>query len=269
MNIEDIKIIELNILCALDQTCRTLGIKYSLSSGTLLGAIRHKGYIPWDDDIDVMMVREEYEKFIKEGPRLLPAHLFVQTYETDPSYPLNFCKLRDTGTDLKDRRTASLEMVHGVFIDIFPVDRISNSRVMRNFINRLVICILAVKFACTKEWAATSKIRRARKWSFLLTPLARAIGTKKLNQLETWLRKAGNQEKNQYTFADHTDLNVILKKTDAAMPMNLFKTYEEVEFEGNRFMAISAWDEYLTHMYGDYMTPPPPEERLSTHQFCE
>ena len=269
MNIEKIKITELNILLAFDQTCRALGIKYSLSSGTLLGAIRHKGYIPWDDDIDVMMVREEYEKFIKEGPRVLPGHFFVQTYETDSSYPLNFCKLRDTGTDLKDKRTANLDMKHGVSIDIFPVDRISNDRVVRNFVNRLVICILAVKFACTKEWAATSKIKKARKWSFLLTPLARFIGTKKLNQVETWIRKMGNRAKNQMTFADNTDLGAILKKKDAVMLITLFKTYDEVEFEGNNFMAISDWDEYLTHMYGDYMTPPPLEERLSTHQCCE
>ena len=79
----------------------------------------------------------------------------------------------------------------------------------------------------------------------------------------------GNRTKNQMTFADNTDLGAILKKKDAVMPIALFETYDEVEFEGNNFMAISAWDEYLTHMYGDYMTPTPLDERQSTHQFCE
>lgn len=79
---------ELKILIEFDRVCKQLGINYTLSSGTLLGAVRHKGFIPWDDDIDVAMLRDDYNKFITEGQQLLPKHFFIQTYETDKWYRL-------------------------------------------------------------------------------------------------------------------------------------------------------------------------------------
>jgi len=99
-----------------------MNLTYYISYGTLLGAIRHKGFIPWDDDIDVCMPRGDYDRFIKEGSEYLPENYFIQTMESDPKYALNFAKLRDSNTALFEKHVLDVDINHGVFIDIFPVD---------------------------------------------------------------------------------------------------------------------------------------------------
>lgn len=120
--LEQLKSIELEMLKAFIKACDMLNVKYFLLGGTLLGAVRHKGFIPWDDDIDVGMLREDYEIFIAKGASYLPDNLFIQNVYSDENYTMCFSKIRNNNTTFIESTVSHLKMNHGVFIDIFPLD---------------------------------------------------------------------------------------------------------------------------------------------------
>ena len=122
IDFEALKKKELEILKNFISCCEKMNLTYYIAFGTLLGAIRHKGFIPWDDDVDVCMPREDYDRFIREGGKYLPENYFIQTMESDPKYALNFAKLRDSNTTLFEKHVIDVDINHGVFIDIFPLD---------------------------------------------------------------------------------------------------------------------------------------------------
>ena len=119
---EKLKQIELNLLVCFKEICEKHKLDYFLTGGTLLGAVRHKGFIPWDDDIDVGMPREDYETFLRVASSCLPDGIFLQTRKTDPEVPFNFAKLRDSRTTFIETSIKDLDINHGVYIDIFPID---------------------------------------------------------------------------------------------------------------------------------------------------
>ena len=113
---------ELEILKQFIFVCDSLSLKYFLVCGSALGAVKYGGFIPWDDDIDVAMPREDYDVFVERANTLFPPNIFLQTYKTDTKYPHIYCKLRDSNTAYIEKSAAALEINHGVFIDIFPLD---------------------------------------------------------------------------------------------------------------------------------------------------
>ena len=114
--------LEFDMLGEVMRISELLGIKCFLVCGTALGAVKYKGFIPWDDDVDVGMFREDYERFCAEAPKFLPEPYFLQTHDTDPVYPLIFAKLRNSQTTYIESSIKSLNINHGVYIDIFPLD---------------------------------------------------------------------------------------------------------------------------------------------------
>lgn len=113
---------ELELLTQFISVCEKLNITYYLVCGTALGAAKYQGFIPWDDDVDVGIPREDYERFLRDAPALLPEGLFIQNYRTDPQFPHVFSKLRDSNTTYIEKETAHLKINHGIYIDIFPLD---------------------------------------------------------------------------------------------------------------------------------------------------
>lgn len=113
---------ELELFQAFLQVCRQLGLSYYLICGSALGAVKYRGFIPWDDDMDLAMLRPEYEVFLAQAPDLLPAHIFLQNYKTDPAFPAIYSKLRYSGTAYIEKAARKLAMHHGIFIDLFPLD---------------------------------------------------------------------------------------------------------------------------------------------------
>ena len=112
------------MLGEIDKICRRHNLKYWLCSGTLLGCVRHGGYIPWDDDLDIEMLREDYEKLLKILPEELPEHLKLQTPDTDPGYFFQFAKVRDTRSYLEETNDYDrIFQLKGIFIDIFPYEK--------------------------------------------------------------------------------------------------------------------------------------------------
>ena len=114
--------IEFGILKEFIRICEILNLKYYIVCGSALGAVKYGGFIPWDDDIDVALPREDYEVFLCEAPKYLPEHLFLQTYKTDPKIPVIYAKLRNSNTTYIENSCKSIDMNHGIYIDIFPLD---------------------------------------------------------------------------------------------------------------------------------------------------
>ena len=113
---------EKEIFQAFISVCEQLKLPYFIVGGTLLGAVRHKGFIPWDDDIDIAMLRPDYEIFLSRAQALLPDNIFFQTIDTDPEYLGNYAKLRHNQTTFLESAVKTKHIHHGLFIDVFPLD---------------------------------------------------------------------------------------------------------------------------------------------------
>lgn len=130
-HIEQLRMAELDLLRVFMSVCDELGLQYFIVQGTLLGAVRHGGFIPWDDDIDVGMLRKDYDILMSKGQTLLPPGYFLQTHENDPGYIHGFGKLRNSNTAFVETTCRYRKMNHGIFIDIFPFDFYPDSRLKR------------------------------------------------------------------------------------------------------------------------------------------
>lgn len=126
--VKDLQRVLFEMLVQIDEICKENGVQYSLSSGTVLGAVRHKGFIPWDDDLDLMFMRDEYEKFLNLPKEEFASRGLTLQKEYDKIWPLTFSKVRKDNTTYIEHGPDIIEGAHlGVYIDIFPVDNLSNN----------------------------------------------------------------------------------------------------------------------------------------------
>ena len=131
MTLDEIHDVQIHILDKIDEICRHLNLRYSLGGGSLLGAVRHKGYIPWDDDIDIMLPRPDYETLLKAFYCKYP-HLIIQDYNSDIAYQLRWARIYDDRTLLISKNT-----IDGVFVDVFPIDGLPPLHEMKDYMDRL------------------------------------------------------------------------------------------------------------------------------------
>lgn len=122
IDMDKLKKCEVEILKEFLFACKVLNLQYYVIGGTLLGTVRHKGFIPWDDDIDVGMPRQDYNVFVREGQKHMNSRFFVQTHESDPEYLNGFAKVRDSGTTFIETSAKNAKINHGIYIDVFPLD---------------------------------------------------------------------------------------------------------------------------------------------------
>ena len=253
VDMQRLKAIELDMLKAFIAVCEKHNLTYFLVAGTALGAVRHGGFIPWDDDIDVGMPREDYEKFMEVAQDDLPDGLFLQTPKTDPKYMTCFAKIRNTNTTFLESSASHLKINHGVFIDIFPLDgcvnyeehaksvRLLNIRVMSRFKfkrtakERIAAFLIALRYPCAER----ARDRVCALWRKI--PYASA--EKVINYGSVYGKKE------------------LLSK-------DIYGKGRLGTFEGISVCLPEKTDEYLTAIYGDYMTPPPPEKQIA-HHFCD
>lgn len=124
IEIRPLQMVCLEILKEIDRICTKYNIQYWLEGGSMLGAVRHHGFIPWDDDLDIAMFREDYERFLKIAQKELKPEYFLQTHEIEREYPLFFAKVRKNNTYIEEECFLSLNFHKGIFVDIFPVDKL-------------------------------------------------------------------------------------------------------------------------------------------------
>lgn len=255
----------------LKQTAEILdknNFNYCLIGGTLLGAVRHRGFIPWDDDIDIGMPRGDYEKFAKIANNILPKDLFFQNKDTDKNYPYNFAKIRKNKTKFIQKSLANIDMHHGVFIDIFPIDGSSSCEKKRKSSAKKIVFLNYIDIVDTLVKSETTQNLSKKIQIFILKSLRLLIGRTKVLKLL-------NREIFKYSFEDSEIVGNILgiKRDKEYMPKSYFVNdggkFSKIYFEGCEFSSPANSDLYLKHIYGNYMQLPPEEERQSHHQIVD
>ena len=253
-NLDELKKIELDIMIKIHQFCEKNNIKYYMIAGTLIGAIRHKGFIPWDDDIDIAMSREEYEKFLREFPAYGEKNnLLAVNNRTNPYYGRPMTKVIDTRTCLMEPEYRSDDPI-GVFVDIWVMDGVPNG-VNRNHWLKKMRKEKEILFA--SSYKATMQFSFSKNMAILL---GRPINYKK--------RAAKFDELAQtYKYEEcDTVVNYIgMTKKLETYQKDWFGEGILVEFEGYKFWAPVKYDEWLRARYGDYMQLPPKSERIPHH----
>ena len=249
---------ELEILKSVAGACEEMGLRYMIGYGTLLGAVRHKGFIPWDDDIDICMPRDDYDVFLKEGAEHLPEQLVIQHFTTEPETNSIYIKVRDKNTVFLENDNAELNICHGLFIDIFPVERVGDSEGdgVKEYRRRRWFNIVNGCYDPTYINSIQSAAKRA---------VAHAIHAvfcrkdrRRFIQREDERRLALHRQGGSCYLPGWFDYRGVAPYTD----MDTFRVYH---FEDSVFRGPENADALLGQLYGDYMTPPPEEQRV-THK---
>lgn len=251
----------LEILIWTDSFCRKNDIKYYLVGGSMLGAVRHKGFIPWDDDIDIALCREDYEKLYKALNNYGDAKYCVETYKNgkdDYIYP--YMKIYDKSTTLVEKTRNKLK--RGLFLDVFPLDGVGdcgkepmrNLKAIRHLVNLLSLKVCKV-----------NKNRKLYKNIALIS--AKIIPNFILNYKKLIIEIDSKCSK--YNFDDSLYVGILCGKYGyrEVMDKNFYGTPKEYDFEGFKFFGVENPDGYLEKLYGDYMKLPPPEKRTCPHDF--
>ncbi|MBQ9032161.1 MAG: LicD family protein [Parasporobacterium sp.] len=257
IDLKRLQSVELEILQCVADFCEKYGIKYSLYAGTLLGAVRHKGFIPWDDDIDICILRDDYDKFVELWNTNPVKGYVLQNHDNTPGFTQTFVKIRKDHTTYLADYAVEKDYHTGIFIDVFPVDRIPNGKIPRYIYWFHCLEYQLLLHGYVPENRANSITRVVCK--FILAAYSGKRRTKKQKQL---LQKITKYNK-------FTDLPLVLNESAISMkkiyPHNLFENLIKMDFETSRFLGFKDWDTYLTLDFGDYMTLPPEEERHIPH----
>ncbi|MBQ8522133.1 MAG: LicD family protein [Clostridia bacterium] len=257
-DIKEIQRISLNILKYIDKICKENDIKYSLCDGTALGAIRHKGFIPWDDDIDIMMTRENYNKFLNLMDNIKDPNYKCLHFGKDfPNYFYNFAKVVDLNTYVEEINFPRHKDM-GIFVDVFPVDGIPKDKINK-LTNKYCKLRMFHHFAATKKFVKSSKGWMRTIPKFFMWTYCKVFGWKHFyKKSENLLKKYPLKN------CDYAGIYCEYGKKEM-IPKEMFNETILVDFEDEKFPILKEYNYYLTNVYGDYMTPPPENERQAHH----
>lgn len=258
--LDAIQKIQLAALTEVDRICRKHGIRYFLGGGTLLGAIRHKGFIPWDDDSDIMMLREDYDKFCEIAPKELPAFLSFHSNKTDKNNFYEFAKLRVDNTVFATELAKSHSSINiGIALDIFCHDKTANSALGQKLHLAMTVFTRALVL---NKWNKR-KTKNGSRFQTAVTNFCIRVFPLRFS---LWLMNHTisffKHKKNAKFLYDGMGRNVY----NGSFPIELLQNEIRLDFEGVPLPVPERYDEYLRFLYGDYMELAPLSTRLGCHE---
>ena len=252
----DLQKVELDILKNFIEICDRLNLRYYLVCGSALGAAKYKGFIPWDDDIDVALPRQDYDVFCKKAQSMLPDYLFLQNHHTDTYYPLIFSKIRNNNTTFIEKSYAETNINHGIYIDVFPLDGYPEDVRWQKKIEKEKNRYLLMRLCClnvpltwkTKLLVALEKTCGVHKRpSTLVERIEKCVKLCSVDDSVVWCNHGNWQGQLEYA------------------PREQYGEGAWTEFEGLQVRIPERFDEYLTQKYGDWRSDPPERERVGHH----
>jgi len=241
--------VQVGILQKIAVVCKELDIKFFVVHGTLLGTIRNQRFIPYDDDIDIAMGRSEYERFLKLAPALMGEDYFVQSHVSDPAYPLEFAKVRDSRTTYVVENVRHIPMNQGIYVDVFPIDYVCSNRW-----NSLLRRILNLRVSCLFKNPTTGICGKLKRTAVSILVPSVKWAVKKRDALAKSAPRSGS---------------VCMtggKSVERSMPSQWFSEYEQRVFEGVEVYVPARYDEYLTHIYGPYENRTLVEDKMADEE---
>lgn len=251
-----LQLTQLRILEEVDRLCRRSGLCYCLNGGTLLGAVRHKGFIPWDDDLDILMPRRDYRRFLALAPAQLDPAYFLDDGATNAGYHLPFAKVRARGTLFEDAALAGTGLNQQICIDIFPHDNAAHARSFRQ----------SLRLKLSRKFGKTMYARRGivfnnRPLGLVFRPLFLLPNTANYRIAQA-LASACTDDESAFVISTFSQYGI----TRHLMPRENIYPCSQVEFEGRMWPAPRDPDFFLRRLYGDYWKLPPEEQRVPMHR---
>ena len=257
-NLNDLQRVQLEILTELDRVCEENGLTYYLAFGTCLGALRHKGFIPWDDDIDVLMSYEDTRKLIQLNDQF-QSRYFVQSRETDSEYQSIALRVRDSETTLIEKEEEGLDINHGIYVDVYPFYTAPKHK-MALLVNIWKSYLYRILVANRVPYNHGNLMKAATK--MVLDTYGKKNREKKIRKLEKDLSsvKDGDEILDYYG----QDISYFSAIT---YPKVWFGKPKKLEFEGKLFNGATEPELYMEKRYGDYMKLPPVEDQVHHHTY--
>ena len=267
-NIELLHQVDMDIVKAVVRICEENHLKYYMLGGTMLGAVRHGGFIPWDDDIDLGMPREDYEKFLQIAPELLPQNMRVVNYRNDPAYQYYITRVQDTDTKVEEERIGNDSRYTCASIDIFPVDGTPNNPLLRKIYFFRVLYHRALMSLCYKD-SIDRKRKRSRKEKLLLWVMEK-IPVEKLTTPYKQKCAIDKLLRSQSVEKSHYIGNIMgAYRTREIVPKEFYGEGKLYQFEDTQLRGMAMAHEYLKYTYGDYMRLPPEDQRKTHFKILE
>ena len=254
-NIRELQLVELEILKEFVRICEKYQLQYYITAGTLLGAVRHKGFIPWDDDIDMVMPRADFDKLAGVCQESLSKDYFYQDWHTERNYPFYFAKIRKNNTEVCEENLIDIQMNKGIYIDIFPLDKCPDGRFsgriffkVMELLNCAIMAKVNQRFVCGY----------AKKYMRFMFNVLKYLPERLIICLRETIRIVIGWVCSGKVLCTVGGVHGYSKET---YRQEWFAESVLLDFEGEKYPAPVGWHELLTNMYGDYMQPPDDAEQ--------